>query len=104
VQLVGQLALLPPQTYGEHDGFPMLPAAKRVHVPSKLATSQRSHPPPLQAELQQYPSMQLPLVQSAFVVQAAPLANLNVAVTLLATLIVTLHVAPEQSPLHPAKL
>ncbi len=45
VQVVGHAPLVPLQTNGLHDGAPVLPTEKRVHVPTLPAALQRSHPP-----------------------------------------------------------
>jgi hypothetical protein len=66
VHVVGQLADVPEQTYGEHVGEPADPCAAVVQVPSAGAPSafeQTSHDPE-QDVLQHTPSTQLPVVHS----------------------------------------
>jgi hypothetical protein len=81
VQLVWQAAE-PLQTYGAHEGLPVLPAASTVQVPlieAPRATEQTSQAPP-HAVLQQKPSTQLPLEHWLAAEHATPWAFLAVQV------------------------
>ena len=71
MQVLGQFAEDPLQTYGAHDGLPALPVAIGLQVPTFPATLQASHESP-QAVLQQTPSTQLPLSHSLAAEQVAP--------------------------------
>lgn len=75
-QKVGQLALLPSQTYCPQLGLaPKLPGDTTVHVPTEPARLQRSQPP-WQSVLQQTPSTQLPDWHWLFEEQLLPRASL----------------------------
>jgi hypothetical protein len=74
-----QAALLPLQPNGAHAAAPGAEPPTSEHSPSRAApaaTEQASHAP-LQAVLQQRPSLQKPLVHSEFCVQTCPVAPLN---------------------------
>jgi hypothetical protein len=74
VQVVGQLALVPPQSSAEgHAGSPGVPAEAFPHVPTAPVRSHRSHEP-VHAVLQQTPSTQLPPAHWLPPVQVAPTA------------------------------
>ena len=71
VQAVGQLAEVPPHTYGEQEGLPALPEARGLQVPTLPVRLQASQVP-AQAELQHTPSTQLPLEHWLAAPQTAP--------------------------------
>ena len=60
LQLTGQLAAEPLQTYGAHIGLPNEPAGTLVHIPTAPGRLQASQAP-LQAVLQQTPSTHWPV-------------------------------------------
>ena len=68
-----QLAAVPSQRYGLHDGAPALPAPMTLQVPTFPMRLQASQAPS-QAVLQQTPSTQLPDEHWLFAEQMAPLA------------------------------
>ncbi len=75
VQVPGQLVPEPLHRYGAQLGLPVEPAGLGVHVPKLPDTLHASQAAP-QAVLQQYPSMQLPLVHSTALAQLWPFAFL----------------------------
>lgn len=71
---MGHAPLAPPQANGAQLGVPGSPSGATLHVPREVARSHRSHPPALQALLQQYPSTQNALPHSFAAAQASPFA------------------------------
>lgn len=70
---MGQLADVPLQRYGAHDGSPGDPAGEVMQVPALPVWLQLSQDA-AHAELQQTPSAQKPLVHSAALLQELPFA------------------------------
>ncbi len=75
MHVLGQRALMPLQTYGEHDGLPAFPDGAIVQVPRVI--SQRLQPPPVHAVEQQTPLTQNPLWHELAVAQLPPTAILS---------------------------
>ncbi len=74
VQDTGHDADEPPQTYGAHEGLPVVPATRTAQVPTEPVTLHASQAPP-HAVLQQTPSTQLPERHWLFAVHAGPLPS-----------------------------
>ena len=78
MQVIGHAPALPPHTKGTQLGMPLAPAGRYVQVPFALAPRPWAHTsqPPVQAALQQKPSLQKPERHWLAVVQAVPWTNL----------------------------
>jgi hypothetical protein len=75
VHAEGQVAELPEQTSGEHEGLPATPAARLVQTPTEPGALQTSHWP-LHEALQHTPSEQKPLWHCVGAVQDPPTPGL----------------------------
>ena len=76
VQLDPHAPVVPPHTYGAHEGAPVAPAASARQVPRLPGRLQASQAPP-HAVLQQYPSMHCPETHSFEPPHTAPFASLG---------------------------
>lgn len=76
VHPVSQVAAAPPHTYGAHEGAPLAPAPRFVHVPTEPLRLHASHAP-AHAVSQHTPSTHSPVAHAFAAVQLAPPACLG---------------------------